>query len=55
MMKHDSDAIHLVTSHAIIWIAPTNAEKAGLTLNDLEPEFGAPKVLIFEASDETPG
>ena len=32
-----------------------DATKAGLTLNDLEPEFGAPEVLIREALESDEG
>lgn len=32
-----------------------DAEKAGLTLDDLEPEFGAPEVLIREALESDEG
>ena len=52
----DGDAASLSVEMAERLIA--DAEKAGLALDDLEPEFGAPEVLIREAleSDEgTPG
>jgi hypothetical protein len=32
-----------------------DAEKAGLALDDLEPEFGAPEVLIREALESDEG
>ena len=32
-----------------------DAEKAGLALDDLEPKFGAPEVLIWEALESDEG
>ena len=52
----DGDGASLSVEMAERLIA--DAERAGLALDDLEPEFGAPEVLIREAleSDEgTPG
>ena len=52
----DGDAVSLSVEMAEHLIA--DASKAGKALDDLEPEFGAPEVLIHEAleSDEgTPG
>ena len=52
----DGDAASLSVEMAERLIA--DASKAGIALDDLEPEFGAPEVLIREAleSDEgTPG
>ena len=43
----DGDAASLSVEMAERLVA--DAEKAGLTLADLEPEFGAPEVLIREA------
>lgn len=52
----EGDAASLSVEMAERLIA--DAEKAGLGLDDLEPEFGAPEVLIREAlesDDGTPG
>ena len=52
----DGDAVSLSVEMAERLIA--DAAKAGIALDDLEPEFGAPEVVIREAleSDEgTPG
>ena len=49
----DRDAASLSVEMAERLIA--DAEKAGLALDDLEPEFGAPEVLIREALDTDDG
>ena len=49
----DGDGASLSVEMAERLIA--DAEKAGLALDDLEPEFGAPEVLIREALDTDDG
>ena len=49
----DGDAVSLSVEMAERLIA--DAEKAGLALDDLEPEFGTPEVLIREALESEEG
>jgi hypothetical protein len=49
----DRDAASLSVEMAERMLA--DAEKAGLTPDDLEPEFGAPEVLIREALESDEG
>jgi len=49
----DGDGASLSVEMAERLIA--DAEKAGLALDDLEPEFGAPEVLIREALESDEG
>ena len=49
----DGDAVSLSVEMAERLIA--DAEKAGLALGDLEPEFGTPETLIQEALERDEG